>query len=558
MAEPTPQDMAAKLLASGFERSGPSAAALTDPIADTPMVVTLDELRPYEHDPRVTRNPAYEEIKASIRERGLDASPTITRRPGEAHYIIRNGGNTRLAILRELWSETKEDRFFRIACLFRPWPARGEIVALTGHLAENELRGGLTFIERALGIEKAREFYEQESGQALSQSELARRLTADGYPVPQSHISRMADAVRYLLPAIPNLLYGGLGRHQVERIAVLRKACERTWERRALNQSLAVDFATLFQDVLTQFDTQPDDFSPQRVQDELVGQMAELLEADYDTLALEIDDSESRQRALTREPAAPTPPAAPVVPATPPAPVSAPQQPPVLSVPRDTTPVTLVTLVTPAAPAATPPASSEALKGQHGPRDERLQGHIVTPAPTTERLQSIQRMVADQLGDKLPDFEADALLAIPVQAGGLFPISDVWYIEPGLDVPDRLRVHIAQFAREIAEDATVAEHIEASEGGIGFVCVSPAVGQAKALPAFGRAVLTLLHALSAAPPAANGLDRARLADELAALLHGHGGSTTRLSDAALVKLFRLLRLARRLLDLQAGEAGHEA
>ena len=54
---------------------------------------------------------------------------------------------------------------------------------------------------------------------------------------------------------------------------------------------MAVDFATLFQDVLTQFDTQPDDFSPQRVQDELVGQMAELLEADYDTLALEINDS---------------------------------------------------------------------------------------------------------------------------------------------------------------------------------------------------------------------------------------------------------------------------
>jgi ParB family protein of integrating conjugative element (PFGI_1 class) len=304
VAELTPQDMAAKLLATGFERSGPSAATLSDPIADTPMVVTLDQLRPYDHDPRVTRNPAYAEIKASIRERGLDAPPAITRRPGEAHYIIRNGGNTRLAILRELWSETKEERFFRIACLFRPWPARGEIVALTGHLAENELRGGLTFIERALGIEKAREFYEQESGQALSQSELARRLTADGYPVPQSHISRMNDAVRYLLPAIPTLLYGGLGRHQVDRLAVLRKACERTWERRALGRTVAVDFATLFQDVLTQFDTQPDDFSPQRVQDELVGQMAELLEADYDTLALEINDSESRQRALTSEPAA--------------------------------------------------------------------------------------------------------------------------------------------------------------------------------------------------------------------------------------------------------------
>ena len=316
MADLTPQDMAANLLASGFERNGPSAAALSDPIADTPMVVTLDQLRPYDHDPRVTRNPAYEDIKASIRERGLDAPPAITRRPGEPHYIIRNGGNTRLAILRELWSETKDEQFFRIPCLFRPWPQRGEVVMLTGHLAENELRGGLSFIERALGVEKAREFYEQESGQALSQSELARRLTADGFPLPQSHISRMQDAVHYLLPAIPTLLYGGLGRHQVERLAVLRKACERTWERRALGRNLSMDFATLFQDVLVQFDTQPDNFSPQRVQDELVGQMAELLEADYDTLALEIDDTESRQRALTSDPA-PSQAARPVAPTAP-------------------------------------------------------------------------------------------------------------------------------------------------------------------------------------------------------------------------------------------------
>ena len=550
MAELTPQDMAAKLLTTGFERSGPSAAALSDPIADTPMVVTLDQLRPYDHDPRVTRNPAYSEIKASIRERGLDAPPAITRRPGETHYIIRNGGNTRLAILRELWSETREERFFRIACLFRPWPARGEIVALTGHLAENELRGGLTFIERALGIEKAREFYEQESGQALSQSELARRLAADGYPVPQSHISRMNDAVRYLLPAIPNLLYGGLGRHQVERLAVLRKACERTWERRALGRPPAVDFASLFQDVLSPFDMQPEGFSPQRVQDELVGQMAELLEADYDTLALAINDSESRQRALTSEPAPSAPPAAPVVPAPPLLPVPASQQPRVSSAPRD------ITSAASPAPALTPPASPKATEEQDGQRDERLQGHIVTPVPTTERLQSIQRMVADQLGDKLPDFEVDALRAIPVQAGGLYPVSDVWYIEPSLDVPDRLRVHIAQFAREIAAEAAVADHVEASDSGIGFVCVTPAVDEAKALPAFAHGVLILLHALSTESVPATGLDCARLADDLGPLLHGHGGLAMRLSDAGLVKLFRLLRLARRLLDLEAGDPGH--
>ena len=560
MAEPTPQDMAAKLMASGFERSGPTAAALSDPIADTPMVVTLDQLRPYDHDPRVTRNPAYEEIKASIRERGLDAPPAITRRPGEAHYIIRNGGNTRLAILRELWSETREARFFRVACLFRPWPQRGEIVALTGHLAENELRGGLTFIERALGIEKARALYEQETGgQPLSQSELARRLTADGYPVQQSHISRMQDAVRYLLPAIPTVLYGELGRHQVERLAVLRKACERTWERRALGRELSEDFATLFQDVLSQFDVQPDGFALQRVQDELVGRMAELLGADYDTLSLEIDDSESRHRALTGEPSpvspevssasAVPPPASPRLPSVPAHPASPPPG------PAAGPPSVRPSITSPAADGARAPGEREEQCDEQ--REEHLQGHIVSPALTTERLQSIQRLVADQMGDRLPDFEADALRAIPVQAGGLYPISDVWYIEPGLDVPDRLRAHISQFAHEIAEEAAVAGHIEPSHGGIGFVCAPPRT--MPALPPFGRAVLTLLHVLSAVPASLARLDRGTLAEDLAPLLHGHGdASGTRLSDAGLVKLFRLLRLARRLLDLETGAMSGDA
>ena len=123
----------------------------------------------------------------------------------------------------------------------------------------------------------------------------------------------------------------------------------------------------------------------------------------------------------------------------------------------------------------------------------------MTPAPTTERLQSIQRMVADQMGDKLPDFEADALRAIPVQAGGLFPISDVWYISPAWTCRIACGVHIAQFAREIAEGSDGGRAGQTSEGGIGFVCVAPAVGQAKVLRPFARAVLTLLHALCAAP-----------------------------------------------------------
>ncbi|MDR3221557.1 MAG: ParB family protein [Candidatus Accumulibacter sp.] len=508
MADLTPQEMAGKLLAENFDRSGPLARGLSDPRCDTPIVVTLDELRPYELNPRLTRNPLYDEIKASIRERGLDAPPPITRRPGADHYIVRNGGNTRLAILRELWSETKDERFFRISCLFRPWPDRGEIVALTGHLAENELHGSLSFIERALGVEKARALYEQESGQPLSQSELARRLTADGYPVPQSHISRMQDTVCYLLPAIPNVLYGGLGRHQVERLVALRRAGERVWEQQARVKSLNVDFETLFQDVLARFDLLPADFSVPRVQDELIGQMAELLGVDYNLLDLDIGNIEQRQRVVMSPPQET---------ANAGVPAMAPN--PLKSVAGNR--------IMPAAPASEPPAD---------PAEDatRLQEHIVSPVASTERLQAIQHLVTEHAGEVLPDFADTVLRAIPVQVGGLFPITDVWYIEPSLDTSERLRTHIAQFAREIAEEAHLADCIKPVDEGIGFVCTLP-----DSLPAFGRALLILLRETSQG-----------------SLLSG--GSSARLSDNGLVKFFRLLRLARRLLDSEAGsdESGH--
>ncbi|MBY7352591.1 ParB N-terminal domain-containing protein [Escherichia ruysiae] len=65
----------------------------------TLMSVPLDQLRAFDLDPRITRNPEYDEIKKSIKSRGLDNPTQITQRPGEKHYIIADGGNTRLAIL---------------------------------------------------------------------------------------------------------------------------------------------------------------------------------------------------------------------------------------------------------------------------------------------------------------------------------------------------------------------------------------------------------------------------------------------------------------------------
>jgi len=566
MAEFTPHDMASKLLADQFRRTGPEADALSDPIADTPMTVTLEQLLPYDLNPRVTRNPRYEELKESIRKRGLDTPPAITRRPGESHYIIRNGGNTRLAILNELWTETKDETFFRIQCLFRPWPDRGEIVALTGHLAENELHGGLTFIERALGVEKARELYEVESGTTLTQTELARRLSADGYPITQPYISRMQDAVLYLLPAIPTVLYSGLGRPQIERLTALRKSSERTWEALNVSRAVEMEFASLFHDVLATFDSDAEGFSVRRIQDELIGQMAELLQIDYDTLTLDITESDGRNRltsastALKQRPAADDPAPRPIEQS----PGQSQPQPPAPSAGEQgsaTAPKPAKVNDSPPPELADSSATDIGSPVLAAPDNERLQAHVVTPATTTDRLQEIQRLLADQTGNTQPDFESTVLQAIPVQAGGLYPITDVWYIEPGLNAPDSLRVHIAQFATEIADEAGQAQHIQPTDTGIGFHCDMQALSvDGHVIPLIGRAVLTLLHALSAgfrsSGPPTGGIDNLRLLDLLGPLLQGRQGThhvpISRLSDNGLVKLFRLLRLSRRLVELESG------
>ncbi len=314
MAKINPQDLKDRLLAPGFTAPPKVLEQLSDPVSDTPMVLTLDQVLPWHDNPRTTRNPKFDEIKESIRHRGLDTPPPVTRRPGEDKYRIRNGGNTRLEILNELYKETGDERYFRFNCLFRPWDKqRGEIIALTGHLAENDLKGDLKFIERAVGIQKAKAWYEEEKGEPVGIRELSRKLTDDGYPVSPSHISRMLDAVEILLPAIPVMLYSGLGKPQIEKLLSLRKSASSCWTR--LYAGEGIDFEMLFQDTLAIFDSSPDEFIFDRFQDELIDQMKRPLGLRYDQILLEITNGQQEQRrgTLVDLPAPAAPPGIPAV-----------------------------------------------------------------------------------------------------------------------------------------------------------------------------------------------------------------------------------------------------
>ncbi|MCQ9390962.1 ParB family protein [Pseudomonas viridiflava] len=569
----TAEEISGKLLTGSFSRSGPSVDRLPDPIADTPMVLTLDELSAYEHNPRTVTNAKYQEIKDSIRVRGLDQPPQVTRRPGEKNFIIRNGGNTRLSILRELYSETGDERFYRISVLFRPWDGeRGEIIALTGHLAENDLRGNLMFIERAVGIENARTIYEQEIGEPISQRELARRLKADGYPVSQSHISRMQETIRCLLPVIPSALYSGLGKHQVERLLALRKAAAQTWQTHTEGKANVTDFEVLFQDVLSLFDGDASEFVFERVQDELISHMKGGTGLTYEQILLTVNENQTlaRRSSVIETPL--------TLPSTMQIPTGDNPSPPPgeleqTSLPPDSPPQSTTIRGTGKSSLSAPPTADQKTDLALPPdlsdeeRIARLEGHVVTPVSTTERVFEMKRQVAALDGEELPDFKANVLVSIPVQAGGLHPISDVWYIERIIDQPDELRHVIAQLAREVALICGLnLDTVTEVPGGLGFLCQEPPVDVE--LTELANNTLTLLQAISGVYAIAltkqtpeTPLDVAEF-QFTAALAHLLLGTPRyedrdavlegRMDDACIVKLFRLIRLGRRLVELELG------
>ncbi|NNA76467.1 chromosome partitioning protein ParB [Pseudomonas lactis] len=509
------EEISDKLHQDHFPR-GPEVERLSDPLTDTPMLVTLEQLRPYEHNPRFIRNPLYDDIKASIRERGLDQPPPITRRPGETYFIIRNGGNTRLAILGELWQESRDERFFRIHCLFRPWT--NEITALLGHLAESDLHGQLTFIERALAVAKLKAMLEPD-GAVLSQRELARRLAAGGYPISQSHISRMLDTLEHLLPAIPQTLYAGLGKPQIERLIGLRSQVERTWNR---YPTASVAFTEFWLETLGYFDTEPESFDLEQIQDELLERMSRLLGQSYRMLALELSDT---QRVIS----------------TPGVVVTTPSE--NSHLPNDNE-----------AAAGPPSSESRPQSTETWTQTETARAELLTPPKTNvvsavsppSRVQQIREQINHETAtETAPTFEACST-------------DDIWTIAPALNTPEQLRLAIAGLAREMATYAGHPESIIDQQLGLGFTLNIERLDLA-APRATG--VHLMLLALLRAQDDVNWEDRKQLPSALfGQLLLGIyqlpltdrpavDVGLERLPDSLLIKLYRLIRLARRLIDL---------
>jgi ParB family protein of integrating conjugative element (PFGI_1 class) len=261
-----------------------------DPLTQSVLIVTLDQLQPYELNPRRSRNPSYDDIRESIENAGLKRAPNITRRqPGDEKYSIRDGGNTRLVILRELHDkykylaekepdkkksqalQQKADSFFRIKCDFIPW--HSDLDALSSHMIENEARGGTKFIEKALVVQRYKKlFIEQDKQTAidenkpftdkqLSTRKLAERISKTGWIISFSHIAKFNYAANVLINHIPNALWAGAGEPVVKRIQSLYSAYDVFWGATDQGQTNPERIQNLFYDALSIVDDEKLDIS---------------------------------------------------------------------------------------------------------------------------------------------------------------------------------------------------------------------------------------------------------------------------------------------------------
>ncbi len=250
----------------------------------TARVLTIDCIRAYDHNPRRSENPEFLRIKASIQAQGMDQPLVVTQRPGDTDYMLYAGGNTRLRAVKELFEETGDEAFYHLPCLVKPWQRESDV--LLAHLRENDLRADLIFIDRAQAVFDLKHLLEKEfSTKELSQRQLQVLLKERGYSASPGLLSPMAYAVQSLLPILPQALYAGLGRPQVERIRHLERAVRKIWKDRGLGDDAAFD--TVFEALCRRYDSPEWDL--ELLRGALETEIAEALEVNLHTIRLELD-----------------------------------------------------------------------------------------------------------------------------------------------------------------------------------------------------------------------------------------------------------------------------
>ena len=171
------------------------AARADDPIVRVPMVLSPADIDFFPCNPRRTGNPAFSAIQASILANGdLEQPIPVSRDPETGRFVAYRGGNTRLAIVKAAW-EAGDTRFRQVWCEWHPW--EGVLVGMVAHVVENELRGELRLIDKALAVQQIRDRLEAEDGESLSQRAFLDELKHWGWVLSLRSLQMYLQAARF-------------------------------------------------------------------------------------------------------------------------------------------------------------------------------------------------------------------------------------------------------------------------------------------------------------------------------------------------------------------------
>jgi hypothetical protein len=322
--------------------------------------------------------------------------------------------------------------------------------------------------------------------------------------------------------------------------------------------------------VLAAHDTGVDSYNYEVIQDELIGQMSAMLGQSYNIL--ELDLAVASEGIVNKNPLSVEQLAS--IAQNPPRPVESDTEhhdvedtaTQVVSPTQEETPVASSAthtreLVTQAARSSQsiPEAEPKSQSDKDIDPEAFIDGHIVTPSQESDTILRTRQQVAMHNGDQLPDFKESVLTSIPVTAGGpSSSVSDVWYIETRIKDPLSLRHNIWLLVKDICSTTGVTG-FGATKEGLGFGIFGKLgtdgtpISQGVQLMLLSILRTTDSFSEKAPIPLSSALFSQILIGgyDITVGLNGPADvGLARLEDAELVKLFRIIRLARVLVDLE--------
>ena len=344
----------------------------------------------------------------------------------------------------------------------------------------------------------------------------------------------MVATIEYLWPWMPNLLNSGMGRPQIAQLIALRTAAEKAWQTFSQNVVLPPEqeFNDVFGGVCRAFDD-PDHYSTDIFKEELIAALLQAMpdpQLTYDSWLIELDPQEQNRRKLF---GAPEPLPQHVLdadkthdePSPPPA-----AEPPSVTTDSGSTTKKPVTIGGDSSEHIDLPPDEEQL--------DLYDGNI--PGDSTSELPDALPGAAPEPGDgKLQEPPANT---ITFAASGLEPVTDIWHIPVLQDDVEHLQDIAFRLAFELAEVMGIEDAVQEDKSllGAGYSLPPNANGELLAALCGGRSYTPL--------------------SALTGFLLGESSPFDEplLNDVYAVKFLRLIRVVRRLRELQRQTFGEGA